>query len=72
VAVGAFCQLCWNAKNQTIINCTHNWFSISDPSLAGVACDMGLPSHVVAHASKAIVWSCSVCHAMACSGCHVG
>jgi hypothetical protein len=43
-----------------------------DSTLVGVACDFNWPKHVAAQTADAVVWSCNLCHAVACSGCHVG
>jgi len=72
VATVAACQACWNDSHRDIINCTHKWFTISDPGMVGVYCDFSnIPRHTVATVAKAVVYSCHLCHATACSGCVV-
>jgi hypothetical protein len=74
LAAVASCQTCWNIKHETIIKCTHQWFKFTDPTAVGAACDFGAwaSRHTAIPTSDAVAWSCHICHAMACSGCHVG
>lgn len=65
--IAGFCQFCWNISNSHIIACTHNWVSFTCTSLAGTPCDFGAPIHIIA--TNALAYSCSICHAVACSGC---
>jgi hypothetical protein len=68
----AYCQICWNLKNQAIINCHHVWTKFSDPSIVGVACDFNLPQHVAATVAHAHVYTCHICHAVSCASCCMG
>lgn len=66
------CALCHQAKQSTIIACTHTWTAFTDPTMGGVACNFNLPIHTAATTAKAVVHICSICHAVACSGCYTG
>ena len=70
--ITGLCAVCILAKQSTIIACTHTWIKFSDPSMIGVACDFSLPPHAAATTASAITHICSICHAVACSGCYVG
>jgi cytochrome c oxidase subunit 1 len=70
--VVGLCTLCYQAKQATIIACTHTWMLFSDPKMLGVACDFNLPIHTAATTTNAITHVCSICHAVACSNCFVG
>lgn len=66
-AVDLFCQLCWNAANSNIINCTHIWKPFTQASLVGTKCDFGGATHEVTNA--ALSYTCEICHAICCTGC---
>jgi cytochrome c oxidase subunit 1 len=66
------CTLCYQAKQATIIACTHSWIQFSDTTMLGVACDFSLPIHTAATTSNAVIHVCNICHAIACSDCFVG
>ena len=70
--VVGLCTLCYQAKQASIIACTHTWMLFSDPKMLGVACDFNLPVHMAATSSNAITHVCTICHAIACSNCFVG
>ena len=70
--VVGLCALCIQAKQATIIACTHSWMKFTDPTMLGVACDFSLPPHTAAPTVNAITHVCSLCHAVVCSGCYVG
>jgi len=70
--VVGLCTLCYQAKQASIIACTHTWMLFSDPKMVGVACDFNLPIHTAAISNNAITHVCTICHAVACSNCFVG
>jgi hypothetical protein len=48
------------------------WTTFSDSTMIGVACDFNLSIHTAATTINMVVHICSICHAIACSGCYTG
>jgi heme/copper-type cytochrome/quinol oxidase subunit 1 len=70
--VTGYCAYCVAAKKAVIASCVHSWSAFSSSTLIGVACDFGLPEHTAATTATTVVHVCSICQAIACSGCFAG
>jgi len=59
------CQALWNIRHANVIACTHDWSTFV--TNVATPCNFGLPTHTIA--SHVLANTCSMCHAVACSGC---
>jgi len=70
--VVGLCTLCYQAKQASIIACTHTWMLFSDLKMLGVACDFNLPVNNVATSNNVITHLCTIYYAIVCNNCFIG